>query len=101
MPGDPNPYPDEVVAAYVELRLRGIPQRDAALQVGIPQGRAATWDKRFSLPTSRHPDRRPDDCLLLGDVKCVGLGCCSTCACRHEAPAGDVGILLSALLPTG
>jgi len=59
MPGDPNPYPDHVVRAYYDLRVGGVPQRDAALEVEIPQSRAATWDKKFNLPTSKHPDRRP------------------------------------------
>lgn len=59
MSGDPNPFPSHVVQAYVDLRLAGVPQRDAAREVAILQPRAATWDKRFSLPTSRNPDRRP------------------------------------------
>jgi hypothetical protein len=59
MPGDPNPYAAHVVQAYLDLRYDGIPQGDAAREAGVPQPRAAVWDRQFSLPTSVHPDRRP------------------------------------------
>jgi hypothetical protein len=75
MPGDPNPYAAHVVQAYLDLRYEGIPQRDAAREVGIPQGRAATWDKMFELPTSRHPDRRPPECPEWKPITATCPGC--------------------------
>ncbi len=45
---------------YIELRLSGIPQRDAANDAGVAQPRASELDRVYGVPTSRDPDRVPE-----------------------------------------